>query len=440
MKMKLYFQKIGTVLFLFFSFVLPAQNQEKNLIDTLTNKKRETIIKWVASEFLEHYVFSDVGETMSAFIENKFNIGGYDSIITLSDFTALLESDMKSISKDKHIKIRYGEAPTDFEDENALREENFGFRDVEILPGNIGFISFFQFYHPKYAARTAKAAINFVANSDALIIDLRANGGGFPEMRTLLCSYFFNDPVCLLEFRNSSGVLSRDSTSKNVDGPKMPDIPIFILVGPSTFSCAEDFTFCMQNLKRATVIGEKTGGGAHDSKILICPFESIFIQIPYREGADPVTKKTWEGTGIQPDIVVPWENAKMVAMIEATKVLLKSNKSDEYWNNLWEWIKKDYEIKLNPIEIDNMHLNEYIGQYEDFNITLDNCELHFQYLERPKTKLVPVGADDFNIFYQDDIFNSMQRIKFVRDETGKIKGFYYHMNNGFIGRIRKKTI
>jgi hypothetical protein len=351
MTAKLYLKTLPILSLLLISFVLPAQNHRGISNDTLTNKKKEAIVKRVATEFREQYVFADVGEKMSAFIEKKFNNGEYDSIVEQSEFTSQLEKDMKSISKDRHIKIRSGEAPTDFEDVSVLQKENFGFRNVEILPGNIGFLSFFQFYDPKYAAPTAIAAMNFLAYCDALIIDLRANGGGNPEMRTLICSYFFEDPVYLIEFRNSQGVLSRDSTLKAVDGPKMLNIPIFILVGPYTFSCAEDFTFCMQNLKRATVIGEKTGGGAHDSKILSFPSESIFIQMPFNEAVDPVTKKTWEGTGIQPDIEVPNENAKLVAMIEATDSLLKNNNPDTYWKNLWEGVKIDYETKLNPIWI-----------------------------------------------------------------------------------------
>ena len=439
MKTKLNFTTVLILLLLLVSFILPAQNQEKATKE-FTDNEKEAIIKRVAANFRKEYLFTDVSEQMVTYIENRFENGDYDSITIQKKFTAQLEKDMQLISKDKHVKIRTGEAPTDFDDLAVLRKENFGFRDVEILPGNIGFLSFYQFYDPKFAAPTAIAALNFLANCDALIIDLRSNGGGRPEMKKFICSYFFDDPVCLLEFRNSGGVISQQFSEKEVSGPKMLDIPIYILVGPQTFSGAEGFTFSMQNLGRATVIGEKTRGGAHDSRIFSSPSESIYMQIPIQEAADPVTKKTWEGVGIQPDIIVAWEDAKYAAIVEATKTLIENNDPDEYWKGIWQWVKKDNEMKLNPIQKDETQIIEYVGQYGNFKVSLENCKLYFQYKTRPKTRLVPIEYDCFNQTFQDDIFNSMQRIMFDRGDSGKIIGFHYQTSSGYVGRVHKKTL
>jgi retinol-binding protein 3 len=438
MKTKFLFKIILTSALFLISCAISAQDKNAESVDTLTNKKKELIIKRVATEFREKYVFEDVGEKMAAFVEQKFYSGGYDSIVDPIIYTAQLENDMRSISNDRHLKIRFGDAPTEFDDESVLRKENFGFKAVEILPGNIGYLSFFQFYDPKYSAATALAAMNFLVNCDALIIDLRENGGGYPELRKLICSYFFDEPVCLIEFRNSRGVLYRDSTVKNVIGRKITKIPIYILVSKATFSCAEDFAFCMQNLKRATIIGENTGGGAHDSKIFSFPSESIWIQVPFNEAVDPVTKKTWEGIGIKPDIEVPYENAKLVAMIEATKTLLKNNNPNSYWKYLWEWVKKDYETQLNPLKIDANILDEYVGQFGYYKITLENCELYIQSKARPKSKLIPIDSDNFKISYQDDRFIFDKRVKFNRDDSGKIIELFIYWKDGDIDEVHKK--
>ena len=424
---------------LFISFFTYAQNQGASSNDVLTKKRREAIVKRVATEFRNEYVFADVGEKMAAFIEQKFNDRAYDSITIQQKFTAQLERDMQSISKDKHIKIRTGEAPTDFEDLNILRKENFGFKTAEILPGNIGYLDFFQFYPPKFAAPTVIAAMNFLAHCDALIVDLRENGGGYTELRKLMCSYFFDEPVSLIEFRNSRGVLSIDSTSLKVSGPKLSKTPIYVLVSPVSFSCAEDFSFCLQNLKRATVIGQRTKGGAHDSKILSFPSESLFIQMPFSEAVDPITKKTWEGVGIEPDIIVESKKAKQVAMIEATKGLLKKNQQDKYWTYLWKWVQEDYEVQLNPIKLSFKILGEYAGQYGSYQIMVENDYLVSQYKSYSKERLIPLGNDGFKVV-EDGKTYSKYRVQFIRDKSGKIIGLYYHDHDGDGYGIQKKNV
>ena len=282
---------IATLLFI--SLFVNSQNQDPSLKDDLTKTGKGAIIKKVATAFRNEYVFSEVAEKMAVFIEQRFDSGAYDSLPVQRDFNDQIEKNMQSISRDKYIKIRMGEPPTDFDNLDNLRKENFGFKAVQILPGNISYLNFFQFYSPKYAAPTAITAMNFLAHCDALIVDLRENGGGYTELRKLICSYFFDEPVSLIEFQNSKGILSIDSTSLRVSGPKISKVLIYVLVSPVTFSCAEDFAFCLQNFKRATNIGQRTRSGAHDSKILSFPSQSLVIQVPFSDAVDPITKKTW---------------------------------------------------------------------------------------------------------------------------------------------------
>ena len=156
-------------------------------------------------------------------------------------------------------------SPTDNEAELAqLRRENFYFERVERLDGNVGYLDFRQFVDARLAGATAVAAMNFLSNCDAIIIDLRQNGGGEPSMIQLLTSYFFDEPKHINSFYvRYSDSIEQFWTQAYVPGKKMPDVPLYVLTSSYTFSGAEEFTYNLKNLKRATIIGETTGGGAH---------------------------------------------------------------------------------------------------------------------------------------------------------------------------------
>ncbi len=404
----------------------------------LTLQKKAAIVARVAGEFRAQYVFQDLAEQMAAALESKLRSGEYDALDTLAAFNARIEADIQSILHDKHIKVRPGPAPVEFDDPHVLRRENFGFKAVEILPGNIGYLSFFQFYHPKLAGPTAIAAMNFLAHCSALIIDLRENGGGYPEMRTLLASYFFDRRVPLIEFRNSRGVLWRDFSQMKVTGPKLVHVPVYILVGRPTFSCAEDFAFCMQNRKRATIIGEKTGGGAHGNKIISCPNESIWLQLPFNEAVDPVSKKTWEQVGVQPDIMVPFDMARHVAMIEACKTLLLSGSGDNDLRQTWQWMKEDAEARLAPVVSDLTKLDDDLGVYGAYAIARDGSRLVMRPKDRSRMLLVPLGKDLFRLELQDNRFDLEQRVRFNRDGNGQVKELQILWNDGAVDVPIKK--
>jgi len=395
----------------------------------LTPAKKEAIVRRVATEFRAKYVFADVAEKMAAAVEGKFRRGGYDCFAVLDKFTSQLQEDLRSISRDRHIKVLPGEVPSFDADAETLRKEHFGFNTVEILPGNIGYLEFFQFYSVKDAGPTAIAAMNFLAGCDALIIDLRANGGGYPELRQLICSYFFDEPACLIEFRGRDGV-TQDWTLPYVPGPRMAKIPVYILLSRLSFSCAEDFAFCMRNLGRATLIGEATRGGAHDSKMWSYPAESISLQIPFNEAVDPKSKKTWEAVGVQPDIPVSSGQALAAAMKEAAKALLNGH-PDQDRKFLLEWVLKDCEIQLRPVELDPKALAEYAGRYGAYEITWEYDRLFFCSNENERKRLLlPVEADDFKIVEEGKRGSAAYRVRFTRDASGRVTELYLHDLDG----------
>jgi C-terminal processing protease CtpA/Prc len=196
---------------------------------------------------------------------------------------------------------------------------------VAILPGNIGYLKLNGFVDAQIAGPTAVAAMNFLANADALIVDLRDNGGGSPSMIQLLSSYFFEERVHL----NSFYIRRTDEweefwTHDQVQGPRMTEMPIFVLTSGRTFSAAEEFTYNLKNLERATIVGETTRGGAHPVTGSTIPFDgfTIGMTIPYGRAVNPVTGTNWEGTGIDAHIEVPADDALDAAVREASRSIV----------------------------------------------------------------------------------------------------------------------
>jgi C-terminal processing protease CtpA/Prc len=194
-----------------------------------------------------------------------------------------------------------------------VERNNCFFRKVEILPNNIGYIKFDAFPDASFCGPTVVAAMGFVAHTDALIFDIRQNGGGQPAMVTMIASYLFDKPTHLIDIYNRK----EDTTTQNwtlsyLPGQRLTKQPVFVLTSKRTFSGAEEFAFDLKNQKRATIIGETTGGGAHPvSGHLVADY--FMVGVPFAKSLDPVTKKNWEGTGVEPDVKVDAADALTTA-------------------------------------------------------------------------------------------------------------------------------
>ena len=196
---------------------------------------------------------------------------------------------------------------------------NYGFEKVERLAGNIGYLDLRGFMPAALARDTGAAAMNLLANSEALIFDLRNNGGGDPEMVAFLTSYLYGPtPVHLndLYFRPADRT-TEFWTLKEVPGRRMPDKDVYIVTSHRTFSAAEEFTYNLKNLKRATIVGENTGGAHPGGPQKVNDHFAVWV--PTGRAINPISKKDWEGDGVQPDVEVPAEKALKTAHLLALK-------------------------------------------------------------------------------------------------------------------------
>jgi retinol-binding protein 3 len=305
---------------------------------TLDSAMRQKTIDGVTAALTEYYVDADLAAKMNAAVEAHLKAGDYDKITDGYSFASRLTSDLRDVSHDKHLRVDFNpfkmpapHPPTAgdiarFHDEMA--RDNCEFQKIEILPGNIGYIKFNGFMDADYCGATVNAAMQFVAHTDALIFDIRENGGGQPDMVTLICSYLFDEPTHLIDIYNRH----EDSTRQNwtlsyLPGPRY-DKPVYVLTSLQTFSGAEEFAFDLKNQKRATIVGEVTGGGAHP--VSGHPVGDYFmIGVPFAKSLDPVTKTNWEGTGVEPDVKVKADDALTTAKKLAAQKIEQDRQSHE---------------------------------------------------------------------------------------------------------------
>ena len=308
-----------------------AQPEQPDLtIDAATRTQvDDTILK----RLNESDVFPDIAKKMEESIRERVAKKEYDQITSAKQFATTLTTDLQAVSHDKHLRVRYSneaipergprQEPTAEEREQRKRDltwMNHGFSKVERLRGNIGYLEFLNFMDEELGADTVAAAMNFVNGTDALIIDMRSNGGGNPAMVALVCSYLFGpEPVHLNDLYWREGNRTDEFwTKKEVAGKRYLNKDVYVLTSKRTFSGAEEFTYNLKNLKRATIIGETTGGGAHPGGgFRISEHFGMFI--PTGRAISPITKTNWEGTGVTPDISVPADQALLVARIMALK-------------------------------------------------------------------------------------------------------------------------
>lgn len=302
--------KASLLLSLFLFKIGIATAQENHF----TKKYKEETITKLSQLMNDFYVFPEVAKKTGAHLMSQLKSGHFDQFENDEDFAAALTESVQSINKDKHMRIRKNrpyEAPDNsparmieerLDQLNRSRSWNFGFNTVKIMEGNVGYLDYRGFAGFPGGKSAVDAYMNLLSQSDAIIIDLSKNGGGDPAMVQYICSYFFDKKVHLnsLYFREGDRTIEF-WTLDEVDGKKMSDIPLFVITSSKTFSGAEEFSYNMQTQKRATLIGQTSGGGANPGGTRGIN-EHLSVFIPTGKAINPITKTNWEGVGVVPEI------------------------------------------------------------------------------------------------------------------------------------------
>lgn len=319
---------------------------------TVDAATKSEVIEQVRSRLNQSYVFPDVGARMADALRDRSAKGEYEAITSAREFADKLTADLHAVSKDKHLWVAYSPKPAKqpqapSQSAEARQEEarqraarmNHGFWKVERLGGNIGYLDLRQFFDPELARDKAAAAMTLLADTDALLIDLRENGGGSASMVALLVSYLLEGEPRLINsayFRPMNETVE-SWTLKDVAGERYIGKDVYVLTSSKTFSAAEEFAYDLKALKRAIVVGERSGGGANPNMIVQIA-QQFEMSVPIGQVTNPITKTNWEGVGVAPDIAVPAHIALETAHLKAVKKCLAKATDEETKQTLREVI------------------------------------------------------------------------------------------------------
>ncbi|WP_298511559.1 S41 family peptidase [uncultured Kordia sp.] len=383
-----------------------------------------------------NYVFPEVAKKMTSLMKANLKKGAYNAMSDPQALASTLTKDLQSISHDKHLRVMYNpeqiaaqERVVTPEDSiayvenrvNQMKFQNFGFKEVKILDGNIGYLDLRAFMDTRYASETAVAAMNFLSSADVIIVDLRNNGGGSPSMIQLITSYLYpSGRIHLNNFYNRpADSRTQTWTLPHVPGNRNPNAKVFVLTSSSTFSAAEEFSYNLKHLERATLIGETTGGGAHPGGTINAT-EGFMVWTPTGRAINPITNTNWEGTGVVPHIKVPANEALEVAEMQALEYLVKKT-DDEQLKYRYNWALTSKKAMKNPMSVKKSILKTYVGTYDERKVTMENGTLYYQRANRGKYKLVPIKENEFMV---GDL--SFFRVRFIKENNKitAIQGVY----------------
>jgi retinol-binding protein 3 len=314
---------------------------------TVEKSERDSVIEALAAKLGAGYVLPEAVGRITRALRSANSVGEYDGK-TPQEFADAIGRTLRNAGRDKHFAVFYQPAPA-VSPEAAMpsvepRERlNFGFGKLERLRGNIGYLELVNFSDLRQqSAETASALLSTLANFDAIILDLRRNGGGHDPMMAFVASYFFDPtPVHLNDiYWRDTNDTSQFWTMAFVPGRRSARQPLYILTSASTFSSAEDFCYSLQNLKRAVVVGETTSGGAHSSRGPQRLTQSFTAIIPVGRSVSPITRTNWEGTGVTPDIKTSAGAALNAAHMHAVNSLL-AKETDRQWKQTLQQLADD---------------------------------------------------------------------------------------------------
>jgi retinol-binding protein 3 len=400
---------LGVVTAMALAFAVSARALPEQRPVTVTAGQRAQAIKELATLLRARYAIAGVAEAAARAIETKLAAGSYDTLGDARAFGDAVRADLVAATSDKHLD--FGPAPLalppgtgDGGGANAeaertawrarIRRANNGFAGVSVLPGNVGYLDVRHFEPADVAGDTLVAAMAFLANVDAVIVDLRRCHGGSAYAMPYFAAYFLPQPTSLfdMEFRGD-GFTERFWTLPYVPGKRLAALPLYVLTSTYTFSGAEGFAYRMQVLKRATVVGETTGGGANAGGVLdVPPFFRVWM--PMGRPVDRTTHGNWEGTGVVPDIQASAAEALAVAHAAALRALRLAATSDAE-RALLDRALELAEAALHPVTPTVAELQRLAGRFGDGMVWVEGAQLRFRRGTRSPLLLVPLTPTRF---------------------------------------------
>jgi hypothetical protein len=359
----------------------------------LTRATQTAVINSVIDRLGSTYIDADTGRLIGEHLRTRLNGNAYAALTNPAQFADVVTNDLRAVNGDLHLSLRYApDGPGNASTGGGAdpRTINYGIGRVEILDGNIGYLEITGFAGAPGYEEVVGDAMRLLARTDAMIIDLRRNGGGSSEMSHLIFSHFLpSTPVPTIRVQTRGRDPAPRSSVAKVPGPRRTDVPLYVLTSQGTASAGEEFSFVLKNQHRATIVGTRTAGAGH--MVNGVPVGAGFIvSLSITRVTDAVSKKEWERVGVQPDVAVPPEQALDAAYAAALRAVPTSAEIAR--------LIEVADAKRKPVTIDVARLAAFAGNYEGRIVSVVNGALTYTRREGAlRQTLVPMGGNTFAI-------------------------------------------
>jgi retinol-binding protein 3 len=410
------------------SFISLGQSDRR-----ITRDEQKQIVDKAFSLLKTNYIFPENLVEAEKLIYKKLSNHQYAKYVVLDEFLKNINTDLETLTGDRHIDIffdpvRVKQIEAESKSEGKVvytpgflqraRFENYLVRKVERLDGNIGYFKLDGFVDTSLSKETLMASMTFLANSSALIIDLRQNGGGDARTLDFLLAYFLADSTLISSERSRAITMVTHRYVKSYASVKkfQNTVPIYVLVGKRTSSAAEAFAYTLQSYKKGTIVGDTTMGEANPGYLFPINAE-LYIMIPAFESIHPMTKTNWQGKGVTPDVQIDADKALSMARLLACKTLVETGIPQEL-KSMYKWMTVAFEAELRPVSISENELKLLEGNFADKrHVKFANGTLYYYRGDdaNAKKKLTPLAPGLFGVegvpFF---------RIQFIKDEKGEV--------------------
>jgi len=390
------------------------------------------VVRDIATLIENNYFDAVKARQIAGTLRTAARSGAFDESLPPRDLAVALTARLKA--HDQHFSVVWLQAPRAQPGRSAATSESrapsfggqsYGFRSVEMLPGGIGYIdmrsfSYFSFAKPDDRARlAADAALQLISESSAVILDLRNNIGGYPEMVGYLISAFTPPDANIFNVVHRRDSIESERPKQHYRHPRTA-VPLYVLVSGSTASAAESAAYTLQAAKRAVIVGERTSGAANPGGMFpVRDGFNVFISIG--TPINPITGTNWEGRGVEPDVRVSSEQALQRAQQLALELLQAGGTRAAALE--FRWASEALLAEITPV---SMPLTEYKGTYGEAVIALSSDKLQLRRGRRPVQVLTPLRPDHFFVAGEPS-----QRVIFDRNAAGKIIGFQLLRASGY---------
>ena len=434
------------------AFTSCTYSQTTDKPPVIDSQLRQRLVENITRELQAKYVAPEKVKDITSSLQTKLQTGGYDKIQDVNELASALTNDLRTASKDLHLFVTYNpaleralksaptlpsvelpELPPTPEQLTKQRQSNYDFRKLEILSGNVGYLELRSFVDLNQSKDTAAAAMNFLANTDAVIIDLRRNPGGFINLEIFLASYFYGvDTVELLSrYHREGDVTVKEFTLREVPGKRLQNVDLYILTSRDTGSAGEGFSFILQQRQRAKIVGEQTSGAGYGNKEFPIGDGFVFYISTFRQ-FDPRTGRGWQEVGVKPDIAVASERALSMAHFEAVKNLVDKT-NDARRKQQLSWLAGLLQFEAQGAkQIPNAALESYAGKYQGGKIVVsfEQGQLYFLGASGVRRKLYALADDTFLIEDPSVPPENQARLRFVKNADGNVTELQLLVSDG----------